>query len=275
MKKFRSKFFRVAVEGMTTDGRKIERSWIEQMAASYDRAKYGARIWMEHIRGMTDDSIFRAYGDVVATRSEEVVIDGEKRLALFAQIEPTDDLVNMNKRKQKIFTSIEVAEKFAGTGQAYLVGLAVTDTPASLGTEALQFAAQLPSNPLASRKQAVDNLFTAALETELEFEEYEDKPGIGVQLFTKVQALLKGKQARDDSELGAVSEAVEAIALHSKHMADDIAAQQQCTADLRGALQQLTADFIALKTELSCTPDPSQATRPHATGSSQHALTQF
>lgn len=34
-KKFKSKWFRVAVEGATTDGRKIQRSWIEQMAKNY------------------------------------------------------------------------------------------------------------------------------------------------------------------------------------------------------------------------------------------------
>nr|WP_262983677.1 GPO family capsid scaffolding protein [Halomonas elongata] len=42
--------FRVATEGATTDGREIKREWIEQMAANYDPAKYGARIWMEHMR---------------------------------------------------------------------------------------------------------------------------------------------------------------------------------------------------------------------------------
>ena len=48
----KSKFFRVAVEGATTDGRIIERAWLEQMAKNFDPAKYGARIWMEHMRGM-------------------------------------------------------------------------------------------------------------------------------------------------------------------------------------------------------------------------------
>ena len=33
-KKYRSKWFRVAVEGATTDGRQIERSWIEDIAAT-------------------------------------------------------------------------------------------------------------------------------------------------------------------------------------------------------------------------------------------------
>ncbi|MBV8972708.1 MAG: GPO family capsid scaffolding protein, partial [Sphingomonadaceae bacterium] len=46
-----SKFFRVAVEGGTSDGRVISRDWIEQMAATYNPATYGARISCEHIKG--------------------------------------------------------------------------------------------------------------------------------------------------------------------------------------------------------------------------------
>jgi hypothetical protein len=128
-KKYTSKFFRVALEGATTDGRKIERSWIEQMAKNFDPIKYGARIWMEHIRGTLPDSQFRAYGDVKALKAEEVTIDGVKKLGLYAQIEPTPDLVTMTKAKQKIYTSIEINEKFADSGEAYLVGLGVTDSP--------------------------------------------------------------------------------------------------------------------------------------------------
>ncbi len=61
-----AKFFRVATEGATTDGREIQREWIEQMAANYDQKKYGARIWMEHIRGIGADSAFGALGDVLS-----------------------------------------------------------------------------------------------------------------------------------------------------------------------------------------------------------------
>ena len=143
-KKFRSNWFRVAVEGATTDGRTIQRSWIDDMAATYNRETYNARIWIEHMRSLLPDSPFRAYGDVTAVKAEEVEIDGSKRLALFAQIEPTADLITINKSKQKLYTSIEVQEKFANTGKAYLVGLAVTDSPASLGTSMLSFASQNP-----------------------------------------------------------------------------------------------------------------------------------
>jgi hypothetical protein len=56
----KSRFFRVAVEGATTDGRRIERSWIEQMGRNFNPQKYGARIWMEHFRGVYADGAFKA-----------------------------------------------------------------------------------------------------------------------------------------------------------------------------------------------------------------------
>lgn len=267
MKKYRSNWFRVAVEGATTDGRQIERSWIEDMAATYDRAKYGARIWMEHFRSVLADSPFKAYGDVLAVKAEEVEIDGEKRLALFAQIEPTDALIALNKAKQKIYTSIEVDPKFAGTGKAYLSGLAVTDSPASIGTEALQFSAKNPTaSPFAGRKQNPDCLFSEAVEADLEFEEVEDKPGIGAALFARVQELLKGGKEKTDGEFVQVGQAVEAIAEHVKQQAEAFAVEQQTTAELRHQLQQLAADFADLKTRLGNTQDHKQTQRPTATG---------
>lgn len=168
-KKFKPKQFRVATEGATTDGRKIERSWIEQMAANYDPKTYGARVWLEHIRSPYPDSAFRAYGDVLALEAKPV--DGDK-LALFATIEPLPELVDMTtKARQKVYTSIEVNPKFASSGEAYLTGLAVTDSPASLGTEVLAFAASNPdANPYVSRKTSAECLFSAAEAVEMTFE---------------------------------------------------------------------------------------------------------
>ena len=157
----KTKFFRVAVEGATLDGRVIERAWIEQMAASYDPATYTARINCEHIAGYSPDRPFNAYGSVLSLKAEDVelTINGEKKtlLALYAEIDANDQLVEINKAGQKLFTSCEIHPNFAGEGKAYLVGLAVTDQPASLGTEALKFAVM--SRP---------NLFTSAHETTIE-----------------------------------------------------------------------------------------------------------
>lgn len=166
----KSKKFRVAREGATTDGRKISRDWIKQMAANYDPKTFGARVNLEHLKGVLPDGPFRAYGDVLSLSTEEE----NGKLHLIAEISPTDDLVAMNKKRQKVYTSIEVNPSFADTGEAYLVGLAVTDDPASLGTEMLEFSANAKVNPLASRKSDPDNLFTAAEETTLEFTEVDE-----------------------------------------------------------------------------------------------------
>ncbi|MDI9855187.1 GPO family capsid scaffolding protein [Comamonas sp. 17RB] len=187
----KSKWFRVATEGATTDGRKIERHWIDQMAKNFSPAKYGARVWIEHMRGMLPESAFAAQGDVLGVQARTVE-DG--KLALFAQIQPLESLVAMNKKGQKLYTSIEVDPEFAGTGEAYLIGLAVTDSPASLGTEMLQFAAQHPNaNPLAGRKTNPNTLFTAGVEFALELEpEQTASPDTGVlaAALAKFSALL-------------------------------------------------------------------------------------
>ncbi|HAV9885533.1 TPA: GPO family capsid scaffolding protein [Escherichia coli] len=39
----KAKRFRIGVEGATTDGREIQREWLEQMAASYNPAVYTKR----------------------------------------------------------------------------------------------------------------------------------------------------------------------------------------------------------------------------------------
>ena len=47
----KSKWVVVATEGATTDGRTMQRNWIEEMAESYDpKNTYGARINLDHIK---------------------------------------------------------------------------------------------------------------------------------------------------------------------------------------------------------------------------------
>lgn len=145
-----TKFFRVATSGPTIDGREITADQINQMAANYDPAKYGARVWLEHYRGTLPDSPFKALGNVLALEARDV--EGGKR-GLFAQIEPLPELKAINKAGQKIYTSIEITTDFAKTGSAYLSGLAVTDSPASIGTEALKFTARDDGNKLFSKAE--------------------------------------------------------------------------------------------------------------------------
>jgi len=278
--KFRSKFFRVAVEGATTDGRKIERQWIEDAAASYNTNTYGARVWLEHLRSLTADGPFRAYGDVVALKAEEVEVAGVKRLALFAQIDPTDELIALNKKRQKMYTSIELNPRFSDTGKAYMEGLGVTDSPASLGTEMLAFSAQHPdANPLAGRKQHPDNLFSEAVEVELDFETVTPaEPSKADGLFSRVRDLIgkhKEKEGKDATLFNELGESVEAIA---QHLADQDKNFTQIKADLdalrkdyKGTSEQLEA----LQTKLGKEPERSYTQRPAATGGDGQTLATY
>lgn len=266
-----SKFFRVAVEGATTDGRKIERSWIVQCAKNFNRATYGARVWLEHIRGIVPGNVFDAHGDVTALKAEEVTVDGEKKLALFAQIEPLPSLLAMNKAKQKLYTSCEINPKFSDSGEAYLVGLAVTDSPASLGTDMLAFSASAGANsPLAARKQQPDNLFTEATEFTLELDA-QTEPG----LLDRVKELLTFKGKNDDSRFTDIGAAVVAVALSQKDTMEKFAGAGKTIGELRTELAALKktdetrdAEFAKLKTTvetLSAQPN-GQGKRPSATG---------
>lgn len=227
----KSKFFRVAKAGATTDGRKIEKEWIEQMARNYDPSKYCARISIEHIKGLHPNSDFRNMGDVLALKMEEK--DGE--LYLLAQIQPTAELIEYTKKGQKNFTSIEVNPNFADTGEAYLVGLAVTDNPASLGTEYLKFCAQNESNNLLSkRKENPLNLFTEAIEFNLVFD-----------------GMLDPNSLPKDDVLKFVQ---------MQHQLNDL--KMECVA-LKAEIKELKA-YIE---ELANTPEVGYTPRPEITGS--------
>lgn len=219
----KAKRFRIAVEGATTDGREISREWITQMAKNYDPTVYGARVNMEHIKGYAADSPFRRYGDVTKLEVEEITEGAlAGKLALYGYIDPTPELVELTKARQKIYTSIEVNPQFADTGEAYLVGLAVTDDPASLGTEYLSFSVTAKANPLASRKQDKDNLFTAAEETLIElYEEADAAPS----LLSRVKELFTRKEKTDDERFNDVSAAVTAVAEQVQHNGESHAQQ--------------------------------------------------
>jgi hypothetical protein len=264
----KSKFFRVFTEGHTTDGRVVERQWIKDIVDTYNTAKYGARIWMEHIRGITPDSPFKAYGDVTAVKAEEV--DG--KLTLFAQIDPTEELVAMNKNRQKVYTSVEIDPDFAKTGKCGLVGLAVTDSPASLGTEMLAFSATCKDNPLTSRKQRPENLFTSAVEVELEFDDISDEPG----LFAKVKALLGKSKADAKNDFADVHQAVEEIAKTVADTGADFTTKLDKSANDFNKLQtdfnELSSQFNALKAQLE-KEEPTGQRRSPATGGDNNIKT--
>ncbi|MFJ5449528.1 GPO family capsid scaffolding protein [Pectobacterium carotovorum] len=268
-----SKWFRVGVEGDTCDGRVIDANDIQNMAETFDPRVYGCRINLEHLKGLLPDSPFRRYGDVVELKAETIDDDSalKGKLALFAKITPTDELVALNKASQKVYTSMEIQPNFANTGKAYLVGLAVTDDPASLGTEMLEFSAKAKHSPLATRKSSPENLFSVATEVTLEFE---DLPDVEPTLLSRIKNLLSGKQSSDDARFTDVHEAVAEVAGQVQTNADSVEQrftqleqrQQQDVATLTQKLSASEQQLSDLKATLDGTESLSQKRRPPATG---------
>lgn len=230
-----SKFFRIGVEGDTCDGRVISAQDIQEMAETFDPRVYGCRINLEHLRGILPDGIFKRYGDVVELKAEKIDDDSalKGKWALFAKITPTDDLIAMNKAAQKVYTSMEIQPNFANTGKCYLVGLAVTDDPASLGTEYLEFCRTAKHNPLNRFKLSPENLISVATPVELEFEDLPET--VFTALTEKVKSIFGRKQASDDARLNDVHEAVTAVA---EHVQEKLSATEQRLAEMERELQR-------------------------------------
>ncbi|NWB99073.1 GPO family capsid scaffolding protein [Pseudomonas gingeri] len=126
---------RVATSGTTADGREILPQELRDIAETYKASRYTAVIWCDHERWQG------SHGTVYAVRLVEEGEDLEPgQIALEAQLKPNDRLLFLNDQGQKLFTSIEITPNFSGSGKAYLTGLAVTDEPASLGTQELYFS---------------------------------------------------------------------------------------------------------------------------------------
>lgn len=142
--KLRTDFICIATSGSTIDGREITKQELLDMAESYDPTLYTANLWPDHKRWFN-------FGQVLELKAEQQN-DGEVKL--FAVLAPNENLISWNKSGQYLFTSIEISPNFRNTGKNYLIGLGVTDTPASVGTTQLQFSQQ-QTNTIAGEYQPI------------------------------------------------------------------------------------------------------------------------
>lgn len=262
-----SKWFRIGVEGDTCDGRDISAQDIQEMADGFDPRVYGCRINLEHIRSVVPDTPFCRYGDVIELKAE--VIDDDSalngKLALYGKIAPLDNLLAMLAKGQKVYTSMEIRPNFANTGKCHLIGLAVTDDPASLGTEYLQFCA-------AGKKEQPNDLFSVATLAELEFE---DQPET---LLTKVtdtvRSIFSRKQFSNDARFSDVHEAVTTIAERVQTSDENTETRfsqiESELADVKKSLAEqattTTQQLSTIKTTLDKTENITQPRRKLSTG---------
>lgn len=155
--KLRTDFICIATSGHTVDGRKITPQELHEMADTYDREYYAALLWHEH------DRSWMSMGEVLEVKAED---EGDET-KLYAIIAPNTQLVNMNNYGMGLFSSIEIMPNFRNSGKAYLFGLGITDTPASVGTTKLElFSNNLPKTAQASEFVKFDFALSAAEDAE-------------------------------------------------------------------------------------------------------------
>ena len=282
------KRFRVAREGQTVDGRAISRQHILEMANTYDPVEYTARINCEHSNSwMLDSPSYPSLGDVIAidAQLDTYKINGQEvqLMGLYATLSALPVLVEANKQGKKIFTSIEFYPKFADTNQAYLVGLAITDTPASRGVEPLKFTTT-NKNSLFSEPQELTLMTTHANQTQTpttattegqspienapvpttqptDTQQQQHKAEDGflqkmANMFTKKSEGMS--QAEQDMVLqgfNTLNEKTEANTAANAQIAESLT-------QLTATVNQLNQNFTNLQTKLSTEPVPTTTTPP-------------
>ncbi|KQM21957.1 GPO family capsid scaffolding protein [Novosphingobium sp. Leaf2] len=269
----KTKPFLLATAGSTVDGRDIDDKFLKEMATSYDPKTYGARLNIEHIRGATGQAPFRAFGDVLELSTAEVDVNfngkTEKRLGLYGVFDVTDEAKALNEGSQKVYPSIEIEPNFGGKGFAYLMGCALTDSPASIATERLQFNRQMPGTLHLSRDDAAliefaesggdaGDTFLTKLGTMIDsaFAKFtggkvEDKPA------SKEDAKDPPAQAFDFNAFKALFTA------HGEAITNEIGALRT---ELRTEVDALGVKFAKLEKEQEAAPDRNFRARPISDG---------
>ncbi|MEJ0232589.1 GPO family capsid scaffolding protein [Klebsiella michiganensis] len=269
------KKFRVAVSGNTVDGREIQPQHLRDAAANYNLEVYAARVNIEHFLSPYPGSDFGAMGDVVALSAEDIT-EGPLagRTGLYAEIEPSERMKQMTDKGQKVYSSIELHPQFALNGKAYMMGLAMTDTPASLGTERLKFAAQQRASVMAfNNQQAEAPMITEAIEVEV-IELAAQRSDEGKQWFNRVMGILAKGQKTDDQRFGQVHQAVEAVAQSQVDLGEQFSTAEQERQQDKAAIQKLTTDLAALRQQLEGT-DGNFSQRQPANGGANAQLADY
>ncbi|WGE76095.1 GPO family capsid scaffolding protein [Actinobacillus equuli] len=246
-KKREPKWFALATEGKTADGREIKREWIEEMAETYDPKNCTpTRINLEHIKFRRFDKTdphSLSYGDVLEVKAEERE-DG--KLQLFGLLDPTDDLIELNNKRQKIYTSIEFTTNYAETGKAYLLGLAVTDSPTSLGTEMLQFS-RVENGETIEEMQIVHSEFA---EQEMSFDEVKTSFLDSIKAkFTKAEKVQETAFANTEQRFSEQEEAIGLLANECESLKKELSQRNEKISELSETVAEIAQKFAELETQ--------------------------
>lgn len=268
------KKFRVAVSGSTIDGREISGELLKAAAKNYDPTVYGARVNVEHIKSIFPNSELCAMGDVTALSTEDIT-EGPLagRVALNAEIEPTDRMKKLTDEGKKIYSSIELYPD-AMDGKPYIMGLAMTDTPASLGTERLKFAAQQREQVMKFSNQHTEApMFTEAMEAEI-IELAEQRSEEGKQWFSRVMELIGKGRKSDGEQFSQVREAVEGVAQSHADLLDRFNDMSRQYDSDHKTIKKLSTELTTLRNQLA-SQDGDTKDRFRATGGNAAEMPDF
>ncbi|EGK7681993.1 GPO family capsid scaffolding protein [Escherichia coli] len=274
-KKTSRKKFRVAVSGSTVDGREISPVHLREAAENFNPDVYAARVNVEHYLSPCPSSEFSAMGDVTALSTEDIT-EGPLagRTALYAEIEPTERMKQLVADGKKIYSSIELHPQFSVNGRAYLVGLAMTDTPASQGTERLKFTAQQRQAVMTFNSiQGEAPLISEAIESEI-IEMAEQRQEEGTQWFNRVMGIIGRGRKADDASFSRIQEAVEGVATSQADIIDRFNVLETRHQQDSQKITLLTTELAALKEKLR-TQDGDPQNRFTATGAASDQLADF
>ena len=117
-------------------------------------------------------------------------------------------------------------------------------------------------NGLNARKLKADNIFTAAVETELEFvEEAEKSPSV----LEKIKALFAKKEKSNDERFADQSSAIELLAEQQKDILEKLTALQGDFANQQSSIEEMkagNAEIHATFEELKQKPAQAENSRP-------------
>lgn len=228
----------IGVSGATADGREISATELQEAAETYDPEIYTAQINLEHFRFLFDDWK-GGYGDVRELKTEPWAKDPSKTalLAKFSVLPALQDVWDSGK---KMFTSMEIQNNFAKSGKAYLVGVAITDSPASLGTTQNYSMVQTKLNDdmkLSEYKEL--EMAEQQPENEKAKNQIDDKPlteNVFTQLMSKFFTKPNDKQPEKQAE-------------NKDNYAQQIADLQQANQDQAEVFERFMQEHIELKKE--------------------------
>lgn len=221
---FKSEPICILKAGPTIDGRHTDQQVIDDIADTYNPKLYTARINEEHWQwGAKLGSVLS-----VEKRDDE----------LWAVIKPNSRLLSNVERDQLLHTSCEYERDFAKTGKAYLSGLAMTDSPASLGTTQVHLSAgadkRKGQESVSSGATVSMSLLSGEKDTEQEEHTLLSKL---VELITGNKTTLLSKQCDENEEDAEVSKKLEELLEKST---EQNAAIVTTLSSLAGAIEKLS-----------------------------------